>query len=252
MFNLINNSIRQVLIFFYQFLGGDLGLAIIALTLFIRSVLIPVTLPSLRSAKKMQELKPLLDKLKKKHKNDKKKLQQAQMELYKQHNINPAAGCLPQIAQIIVLISLYKVLMDFIGQDVVNGFALNLKFLWLDLSQPDPLYILPVLAGLFQLVFSIAMQSGLKTEVKAPKQKNKRQKEEDSLEMAQTMQKQMLYTMPLMTTIIALKFPSGLALYWTISTIFSLVQQLIVSGPGGLIPLINKFKKWPTKKHKKS
>ena len=165
------------------------------------------------------------------------------MELYKQHNINPAAGCLPQIAQIIVLISLYKVLMDFIGQDVVNGFALNLKFLWLDLSQPDPLYILPVLAGLFQLVFSIAMQSGLKTEVKAPKQKNKRQKEEDSLEMAQTMQKQMLYTMPLMTTIIALKFPSGLALYWTISTIFSLVQQLIVSGPGGLIPLINKFKK---------
>ena len=243
MFNLINNSIRQVLIFFYQFLGGDLGLAIIALTLFIRSVLIPVTLPSLRSAKKMQELKPLLDKLKKKHKNDKKKLQQAQMELYKQHNINPAAGCLPQIAQIIVLISLYKVLMDFIGQDVVNGFALNLKFLWLDLSQPDPLYILPVLAGLFQLVFSIAMQSGLKTEVKAPKQKNKRQKEEDSLEMAQTMQKQMLYTMPLMTTIIALKFPSGLALYWTISTIFSLVQQLIVSGPGGLIPLINKFKK---------
>jgi len=190
----------------------------------------------------MQELKPLLDKLKKKHKNDKKKLQQAQMELYKQHNINPAAGCLPQIAQIIVLISLYRVLMDFIGTDLINGVTLNLKFLWLDLSQPDPLYILPVLAGLFQLVFSITMQTGLKSEVKAPKNKQKKQKEEDSLEMAQTMQKQMLYTMPLMTTIIALKFPSGLALYWTISTVFSLVQQLIVSGPGGLVPLANKIK----------
>ncbi|MBU1071150.1 YidC/Oxa1 family membrane protein insertase [Patescibacteria group bacterium] len=243
MFNLINNTILQILTFFYQFLGGNLGLAIIALTLFIRSILIPVTIPSLRSAKKMQELKPLLDKLKKKHKGDKKKIQQAQMELYKKNNINPAAGCLPQIAQIIVLISLYRVLMDFIGQDVVNGLTLNLKFLWLDLSQPDPLYILPVLAGLFQLVFSIAMQSGLKSEVKAPKQKKERKKEEDNIEMAQTMQKQMLYTMPLMTTIIALKFPSGLALYWTISTIFSLVQQLIVSGPGGLIPLLNKFKK---------
>jgi YidC/Oxa1 family membrane protein insertase len=242
MFNLINNTILQTLTFFYQFLGSNLGLAIIALTLFIRSILIPVTLPSLRSAKKMQELKPLLDKLKKKHKNDKKKLQQAQMELYKQHNINPAAGCLPQIAQIIVLISLYRVLMDFIGTDLINGVTLNLKFLWLDLSQPDPLYILPVLAGLFQLVFSITMQTGLKSEVKAPKNKQKKQKEEDSLEMAQTMQKQMLYTMPLMTTIIALKFPSGLALYWTISTVFSLVQQLIVSGPGGLVPLANKIK----------
>jgi YidC/Oxa1 family membrane protein insertase len=243
MFNFINNSILQTLTFFYQFLGGNLGLAIIALTLFIRSILIPITLPSLRSAKKMQALKPALDNLKKKHKNDKKKLQQAQMALYKKNNINPAAGCLPQIAQIIVLISLYRVLMDFIDQDVVNGLALNLKFLWLDLSQPDPLYILPVLAGLFQLVFSIVMQTGLKTEVKAPKNKSKKQKEEDNLEMAQTMQKQMLYTMPLMTTIIALKFPSGLALYWTISTVFSLVQQLIVSGPGGLIPLLNKFKK---------
>lgn len=242
MFNLINNTILQTLTFFYQFLGSNLGFAIIALTLFIRAILIPVTLPSLRSAKKMQELKPLLDKLKRKHKNDKKKLQQAQMELYKQHNINPAAGCLPQIVQIIILISLYKVLMDFIGTDLINGVTLNLKFFWLDLSQPDPLYILPVLAGLFQLVFSIAMQTGLKSEVKAPKNKQKKQKEEDSLEMAQTMQKQMLYTMPLMTTIIALKFPSGLALYWTISTVFSLVQQLIVSGPGGLVPLFNKIK----------
>ena len=88
MFDLINNSILQTLTFFYNFLGGNLGLAIIALTLFIRSVLIPVTLPSLRSAKKMQELKPLLDNLKRKHKNDKKKLQQAQMDLYKKNNIN--------------------------------------------------------------------------------------------------------------------------------------------------------------------
>lgn len=116
----------------------------------------------------------------------------------------------------------------------INGIPLNLKFLWLDLSHPDPYYILPVLAGFFQLIFSIVMQTGLKTEVKAPKDKKKRQKEEDSLEMAQTMQKQMLYTMPLMTVIFAIKFPSGLALYWTVSTIFSLIQQLAVSGTGGL------------------
>lgn len=235
----INPLIYKLLVFLYQVLGNNLGLGIIALTLFLRTALVPLTLPSLRSAKKMQDLKPQLDRLKKKHK-DKQALQKAQVELYKQNGVNPAAGCLPQILQIIVLISLYRVLIDFVGQDSVNGFALNLKFLWLNLSQPDPLYILPVLAGLSQLLFSIVMQSGLKTEVKAPKQKNKRQKEEDSLEMAQSMQKQMLYIMPIMTTVIALKFPSGLALYWAVSTIFSLIQQLIVSGPGGLTPLLNK------------
>lgn len=243
MFNFINAIINQTLLFFYQHLGNNLGLAIVALTLFMRLILVPITIPSLKSAKKMQDLKPQLDRLKRKFKGDKKKLQLAQMDLYKQNNINPASGCLPQIVQIIILISLYRVLIDFIGQETVNGLTLNLKFLWLDLSKPDPLYILPVLAGVFQLIFSLTMQTGLKTEVKAPKQKLAKQKEEDSLEMAQTMQKQMLYTMPLMTTIIALKFPSGLALYWALSTVFSLIQQLIVSGPGGLTPILWTIKK---------
>jgi len=240
MFNFINEFINQLLTFFYSVLGNNLGLAIIALTLSIRSVLIPLTLPSLKSAKKMQILKPKLDKLKKKHK-DKQKLQQAQMALYKENGVNPAAGCIPQIAQIIVLISLYRVLTAFIGQDAVNGSSLNLNFLWLNLSQPDPLYILPVLAGLSQLIFSLAMKAGVESHVKNPKKKKDKKKEEDSLEMAQSIQQQMVFTMPLMTTIIALKFPSGLALYWAMSTIFSLVQQLIVSGPGGLKPYLRKI-----------
>ncbi len=124
--------------------------------------------------------------------------------------------------------------MDFIGQDFFNGTKINLDFLWLNLSQPDPYYILPIVAGFSQLLYSLLMQTGTVTEAKNPKGKAKKQKEEDKLEMAQSIQKQMVYTMPLMTTIIALKFPSGLALYWSISTIFSFIQQLILSGPGGL------------------
>ena len=239
MLNFLVNPITQLLIFLYSLTGNNLGFAIILLTLIIRAVLVPVTIPSLKSAKKLQELKPHLDRLKEKHK-DKQKLQLAQLELYKQHGINPASGCLPQIAQLLVLIALYQVFIEFINAPGLNGRALNLNFFWLNLGKPDPYYILPALAGLSQLVFSLMMTSGLESHVKAPKDKKEKQKEENSMEMAQSMSQQMLLIMPVMTVLISLKFPSGLALYWVITTVFSLVQQYLVSGPGGLKPAFAK------------
>ena len=241
MLNFLIAPINNLLIFLYGISGQNLGLAIIFLTLIVRGVLVPITIPSLRSAKKLQELKPHLDKLKQKHK-DKQKLQLATLELYKQHGINPAPGCLPQIAQLLVLIALYQVFINFINGGQYNGQSLNLNFLWLDLGKADPYYILPVLAGLTQLIFSFMMTSGLESHVKAPKNKDEKKKEEDSMEMAQSMQQQMLYLMPAMTVIIALKFPSGLALYWVITTLFSLVQQYLVSGLGGLKPILVKLR----------
>lgn len=233
MLNFLVTPITQLLIFFYNLTSGNLGIAILLITLIIRGVLVPVTLPSLRSAKKMQELKPRLDKLKQKYK-DKQKLQLAQLELYKQEGVNPAAGCLPQIAQLLVLIALYQVFNKIITGNQINGQPINLGFLWLDLSKPDKYYILPILAGLSQLVLSLMMTSGLESHVQVPKQKKEKQKEEDSLEMAQGMSQQMMLIMPVMTVFISLKFPSGLALYWVATTVFSLVQQYIISGPGGL------------------
>jgi len=241
MLNFLIVPITSLLVFLYGISGQNLGLAIIFLTLLIRGVLVPITIPSLRSAKKLQDLKPALDKLKEKHK-DKQKLQLAQLELYKQHGINPAAGCLPQVAQLLVLIALYQVFIKFINNGSINGNPLNLQFLWLNLGKPDPFYILPVLAGLTQLVFSFMMTSGLEGHLKAPKDKEAKQKEEDNLEMAQSMQQQMLYIMPAMTVLIALKFPSGLALYWVITTLFSLIQQYIISGLGGLKPVLIKLR----------
>lgn len=240
MLNFLIVPINTLLIFLYGLSGQNLGFAIILLTLIIRGLLVPVTIPSLQSAKKLQELKPQLDKLKEKHK-DKQKLQLATLELYKQHGINPAAGCLPQIAQLLVLIALYQVFIKFINSGQFNGQSLNLNFFWLNLDKPDPYYVLPLLAGLTQLIFSFMMTSGLETHVKAPKNKGEKQKEEDSLEMAQSMQQQMLYIMPAMTVLISLKFPSGLALYWVATTLFSLVQQYLVSGLGGLKPVLAKL-----------
>lgn len=241
MFNIITNPITQVLIFLYDLLGSNFGLAIIAITLVIRAILIPLTLPSLRSAEKIKKLKPQLDKLKKKH-IDKLKLQQAQMELYKQNGINPAAGCLPQILQLIVLIALYQVFMNFISDGTVHGQQVNMAFLWFNLSKPDPLYILPILAAGSQFVFSFMMRPGLEQHQLQNKSKKKQEKSEDKIEMAESIQSQMLYMMPIMTGIIALSFPAGLAVYWIITTVFSLVQQYFISGLGGLEVIINKLK----------
>jgi YidC/Oxa1 family membrane protein insertase len=239
MLNFLVNPIIASLGFLYS-LTGNLGIAIIILTVIIRSILVPITLPSLKSAKKMQSLKPEMDKLK--HKiTDKQKLQLAQLELYKKHGINPMAGCLPQIVQIIVLIALYQAFNTFMQNGNGTG-PLNMTFLWLDLSKPDNYYILPVLAGLSQFILSVMMLSGLETHVQAPKNKNEKQKEEDNLEMAQTMQQQMTFMMPLMTVVISLKFPSGLALYWFATTVFSVVQQYFVSGLGGLKPYLLRLK----------
>lgn len=218
----------------------NLGVAILLFTLVVRFALVPLTLGAMKSQKKIQELKPELDKLKKSHKGDKAKLQQAQMELYKKYNINPLAGCLPYLVQIGLLFILYQVLLSFLGQTEINGVPLDTQFLWLDLKQPDQFHILPVLAGLTQFVLSLMISPGAEQSDIVPNTskdiavQKANDQEEDMAQMAATMQKQMLFFMPLMTAFIAWRFQSGLALYWVATTLFSIGQQYVISGPGGL------------------
>ena len=219
---------------------GSFGIAIILLTIVIRVLLIPLSLPMLNSQKKMKKLKPELDKLKAQHKSDAKALQVAQMELYKQHNINPLSGCLPYILQLVVIIALYSVLRSFVPDALKQGFVIQTKFLGLDLSKTDPTRIIPVLAALTQLILSLMILPGkehrdlIPDTVKSKKLKELNKKEENTAEMAETMQKQMVFMMPLMTGWIALGFPAGLGLYWVITTVFSIIQQWAITGPGGL------------------
>lgn len=225
---------------------GDLGVSIIALTFILRSILIPVTHPSLKSQQKIKELKPELDQLKKKHK-DKKVLQQKQMELYKKYNVNPLAGCLPQLAQLGVLIFLYQSLISFLGDTSSLGVEIDTRFFWMDLSLPDPKFVLPILAAGSQFILSLMLAPGAEVrdivpnDSKLKKVKEANKKEENTADMAQSMQKQMMFIMPVMTGFIALKFPSGLALYWIASTVFSVIQQYFVSGPGGLTLYAKRF-----------
>lgn len=221
---------------------GSLGLAIILLTLAIRLVLLPLTLPAMKSQSKIKDLKPELDKLKEKYKDDKLGLQQAQVALYKEHKINPAAGCLPYIAQFAVLIALYRVFIDYLN----GGNIANTTFLWFDLTKPDQLRILPIVAALSQLVMGLMIapaadasaEKALATNTKTTKDDKKA---DDMADMAASMQQQMIFLMPAMTGFLAWGFPSGLGLYWVISTIFSVVQQYFVSGLGGLPSQVKKI-----------
>lgn len=242
---LVYEPILRSLLFLYNLLGQNLGFAIIALTLIVRGVLVPFTLPSLKSAKKLAELKPELDKLKKKYAKDPKKLQEKQLEFYKKNDVNPAGGCLPYIVQIIILIGLYKVFMSAIGNGMINGQEINTAFWLWDLKVKDTSLILPITAGVLQLLTSLTIMPGVEDDPQ--KRKGKKQDKEDVAGMAQSVQQQMVFLMPAMTVFFAIQFPSGLALYWTITTAFSFGQQLIVSGPGGLkkylLKLTSKVKK---------
>lgn len=240
----ITEGFQQLLMFLVD-VTGSLGYAIIVFTFLIRSALLPITLPSLRSTKKMQAIQPELKKLNKKHGKDRQALQKAQMELYKKYNVNPLAGCIPQLAQLGVLILLYRTLITFIE---VHGTDINMSFFWLDLSIPDAKYILPVLAVITQFLLSLMIAPGAETKDIVPnKSKSKKiqkanEKEEDTADMARSMQQQMMFIMPLMTGFIALRFPSGLALYWVATTLFSIGQQWYISGPGGLFTYANRAK----------
>jgi YidC/Oxa1 family membrane protein insertase len=235
----IKNFTTQILFQLYM-LTGNLGTAIISLTLLIRLLLVPLSINALKSQKKIQELKPEMDKLKKKHGKDKAKLQQEQMELYKKYNINPFAGCLPYLIQIGLLILFYQVLLAFIKQTEMNGVTINPHFLWLDLRTPDPYHVLPILAGLTQFILSLMISPGAEVPDLVPNDSKKKEvqkqnaQEEDFAEMASSMQKQMLFLMPAMTIFLAWRFQSGLALYWIVTTLFSIVQQYFISGLGGI------------------
>lgn len=228
------------LTFLYS-LVGDLGFTIIVFTVLMRTILLPLTLPSIKAQNQLKKIQPELSELKRKHGKDKKAFQAAQLELYKKYNINPLAGCIPQILQIAALILLYHALTAFLSQTTINGVAIDATFGWLNLTVPDPLYVIPVVAGVTQLILSLMIAPGAEVKDVVPNASKKKvvkeanKKEEDVAEMAATMQQQMLFIMPVMTGFLALSFPSGLGLYWIATTVFSIVQQYVLSGPGGLV-----------------
>jgi YidC/Oxa1 family membrane protein insertase len=176
------------------------GVAIIVLTITARTLLFPLTLPSIKSMIKMRELKPEMDALNEKFKDDAQAKGLAQMELWRKHNVNPLKGCLPQLASMPVWFALYTTL-----QTAVELF--NIPFLWFpDLSEKDPLYILPFVIGATSFVQQRMMP----------------------LQGDPAQQKMMLYFMPAMFVVMMLFLPSGLGVYMFTNGLLGIVQQQAV------------------------
>lgn len=240
-----------------------LGFSIILMTVFIRLLLYPITAVQLKATKKMQEMTPHLNKIKEKHKGDMKRQQQATMELYKEHGVNPAAGCLPALLQIVILLfGLYPALQKILTlhqketvaviNKIVYAPFLQLNHVWdthffgFPLAQtPGQLFasmglvvlLIPLFTGIFQFI-----QSKMMITPADPKDK-KPAKKEQMEDFAATFQKQSLYLLPVMIGVFAWNFSIGLSLYWNTFTIFGIIQQYKIQGWGGLEPWIKKIRK---------
>ena len=204
--------------YFFKLLG-NYGLAIIAITICIRLVFFPLANFSFRSMAKMKALQPEMVRLKELHKDDKMKLQQEMMALYKKEKVNPMSGCLPILVQIPVFFALYKVLFVTIEMRHMPFYG------WIhDLSERDPTSIfnlfglLPYDVPSFLVIGAWPVAMGVSMWI------------QQKLNPAPTdpMQAKIFMFFPLFLTVILAPFPSGLVIYWTVNNILTMAQQIFI------------------------
>lgn len=229
-------------------LFSNFGLTIIALTIFVRGVMYPLTRRQLRATKAMQSLQPKIAELQKKYGKDKQKLAKEQMRLYKDSGVNPV-GCMgPMLLQMPIWIALYQSIIRVLAVNpesflnlshylyewpvVYSALPLNNNFLWVNLADSD--FIMAILVGATMW----AAQKMITPVTSDPKQRSQSQ--------------MMTVMMPIMFTFLALTFPSGLALYWMVTNLITIIMQYFtLGGWGGLFTAKTKKKEGRDKKLKK-
>lgn len=200
---------------------GDMGVAIIILTVLLKLVLYPLSRQSLKSQLALQKLQPQVNELKKRYQEDKPKLSREMMALYQKEKISPFSSCLPLLIQLPFLIALYQVFRSGLESGSLNllyGFINNpghlnssLLGLWL-LNQPS--WLLAIITGAAQF---------WQTKMLLPQSPGPAA----SGDMAASMNKQMLYLMPILTVIFGFRLPAGLMLYWLVNTLLTIGQQYL-------------------------
>lgn len=251
LWNSIIRAFADVIKFFATIGGGNTAIGIILFTVAVRLALLPLTLKSVRSNRAMQQLQPLIKEINKRYETkagqrlDPEKANKKQMEimaLYKEYNVNPAAGCLPVAIQIPIFFAVYGAVSSVAGKvDPLMGYVQhawnqfspdalalanqqilsNKGILWLnDLTQPDPLFILPVLMVILQF---------MTTRMTIPRGGG-------ADEQQRRINGIMQWT-PLIFGFTALQFPVGPVIYWVTSALFSVVQQYFITGWGSLADL---------------
>lgn len=202
---------------YFADLAGSAGLSVIIFTVLLKTILLPLTVKSVRSMYAMQEIQPKIKELQKKYGNDRQRLSAETMKLYQEEGVSPTAGCLPMLLQIPIFFGLYFAIRELSG---AGQGVWGQGFLWIpDLAHPDPLHILPLVAGLFQL-----LQALMSRPANQPK----------AADAQQQMMNTMMMFMPLMVVVFGWNFSSGPVLYWAVSAFYSVVQQWFITGWGRL------------------
>lgn len=198
----------QFVIWLANLFGGNPGVGIIAFTLIIRILIFPLSYMSIKSMSKQQEIAPQLKELQKKYSSKdtetQTRLRDETQKLYASAGVNPVMGCLPIVIQMPFLIALYQAILR--TSSLQTG-----TFLWMNLSQPDPLWIMQILATLFTLGTSVLSM------------------------MAQPTRNSsswlMMIVSPVMIFVFSITLPSALAIYWVVTNAFSMIQQLLIQNP---------------------
>ena len=229
----IINPMTNALLWLTGSLGGNFILALVIFTIITRVIMLPLNLRQQRSMMKTQELQPQIKAIQSKYKDNPQKMQ----EEFAKIGYNPAdtlTGCLPMLATMPILFGLFQVLRLVLGTtpqalfeltqrvypwiDLTRLLPIDSSFLWMNLGQPDPLYILPVLV--FVTMF---LQTKLTTPAKK-KEDDKKQKGKKEDDPAAAMSQSMQYTMPIMFGFFSLSFASGLSIYFILSNLVGIAQ----------------------------
>jgi YidC/Oxa1 family membrane protein insertase len=265
LFTPVFQALFLTLVFFEQ-LTSNMVIAIVVVTLLVRIILIPLYRRQIVSQKRTQLVAPELKEIQRRYKGDRLKIQQATSEFYKERGVNPASGCLPLILQFVLLIPMYSVfssgLQNFDPNHMLNVFGLQLIHLscsatpvidaldhvkpcidstvfGVDLSQKSVLFTIPVigigisilaiLSALLQLVQSRMTLPVATQGVDDPNTK---------------IQRQTMMFIPFISVFYGGFLPAGLFIYWIVSTIFSIVQQYLILGWGGMFPILGWHPTW--------
>jgi len=216
-FNIVSKPLIISLNYFHNF-TGNYGIAILLLTLIIKILFWPLAQKSYKSMNQLKKLQPMMAKIREKYKDDRQKMNEEMMRLYKTYKVNPAGGCLPILVQIPVFIALYQGLMGSVELRHA-AFIYYLPFtdiIWLaDLSAKDPFYITPVIMGA-----TMFLQQKMSPAPGDP------------------LQAKIMLFLPLVFIFIFISFPSGLVLYWLTNNVLSIGQQWWVLRDAGNKPLV--------------
>lgn len=208
--------------------GNNVGVAVIAITVLVKTALYPLSGKSIEAQRKMREIEPELKQIKEKYGDNKQEIAKKTMELYQKYGVTPFSGCLPILIQLPVIIGLYVVFLKGLSLDPAGLYAftptptgLNMSFLGIDLAGKSAL--LAIIAGVSQYI-----QAGISMPEKKEEEKKPGEKPSFQEDFAKSMRFQMRYVFPAMITVIAYQVSAAVALYWATSNILSIAQEKIM------------------------